>query len=560
MDLATIDGEVVPPGLSRRARGRRRALRPRPGIRPNEIGSPFADQLPRLLHRRRPPEPPPLRLQDRDLARLDAAGRRRGRRRRRPPPPRRSRAPPPVAGTPGAAAGGRRPRRPPHRPRPRGLRRPRAAAADAAAGPDAAPPRLRARRRPPRRAGRPARAGPVPTAPAASGTSPPRRLGAGGREGRARRSQGGRQHGRRGRQVPRRRRRRPGQPVVRELRDLVARAVRPQDARRHRLGRGPDLGARRRGRHRTTSSSSAPPTPAPATSSPTTGAAQDDFGSDGHIGFLASEVEGGKFTALEGNDSDAVTTVPRHLGGANVRFIRINGDAPAPARADAPAPTPSGAPAGGVQASARRSSSPADVGTTYPGDDAPKEQIAAWMARKAHKRGPARASSRSWPRSSSRTCTNLNYGDADSVGFFQMRTSIWNEGEYAGYADNPELQLKWFLDHAVALKRAAARARRPTSARREQVGRVDRRRRASGRAVPLPLPGAARGGPRAARQARRRHAAGGAAPIRARRRRRRRRADAAAAGAAALAIAKKYLGTPYQWGGETPETASTARA
>ena len=37
---------------------------------------------------------------------------------------------------------------------------------------------------------------------------------------------------------------------------------------------------------------------------------QDDFGSDGHIGFLASNVEGGKFTALEGNYQDAVLPRP----------------------------------------------------------------------------------------------------------------------------------------------------------------------------------------------------------------------------------------------------------
>ena len=37
---------------------------------------------------------------------------------------------------------------------------------------------------------------------------------------------------------------------------------------------------------------------------------QEDFGSDGHIGFLKSEVKGGKFTALEGNNQDAVMTVP----------------------------------------------------------------------------------------------------------------------------------------------------------------------------------------------------------------------------------------------------------
>jgi hypothetical protein len=49
---------------------------------------------------------------------------------------------------------------------------------------------------------------------------------------------------------------------------------------------------------------------------------------------------------------------------------------------------------------------------------------------------------------------NLNFGDADSVGFFQMRLSIWDQGEYAGYPGNPELQIKWFIDHAAAHKRA----------------------------------------------------------------------------------------------------------
>ena len=38
---------------------------------------------------------------------------------------------------------------------------------------------------------------------------------------------------------------------------------------------------------------------------------QDDFGSDGHIGFLASNVKGGKFTALEGNNQDAVDEASR---------------------------------------------------------------------------------------------------------------------------------------------------------------------------------------------------------------------------------------------------------
>jgi hypothetical protein len=48
---------------------------------------------------------------------------------------------------------------------------------------------------------------------------------------------------------------------------------------------------------------------------------------------------------------------------------------------------------------------------------------------------------------------NVDHGDRDSLGFFQMRTSIWDRGEYRGYATDPELQLEWFIDRAVALKR-----------------------------------------------------------------------------------------------------------
>jgi hypothetical protein len=48
---------------------------------------------------------------------------------------------------------------------------------------------------------------------------------------------------------------------------------------------------------------------------------------------------------------------------------------------------------------------------------------------------------------------NLNFGHADSVGFFQMRVGIWNQGEYAGYPERPELQAKWFIDTALAVKK-----------------------------------------------------------------------------------------------------------
>ena len=49
-----------------------------------------------------------------------------------------------------------------------------------------------------------------------------------------------------------------------------------------------------------------------------------DFGADGHIGFLESSVEGGRFTTVEGNSQDAVTRMERSLGGGgDVVFIRM---------------------------------------------------------------------------------------------------------------------------------------------------------------------------------------------------------------------------------------------
>ena len=88
---------------------------------------------------------------------------------------------------------------------------------------------------------------------------------------------------------------------------------------------------------------------------------QDDFGSDGHIGFLDSEVKGGQFTALEGNNQDRVMNVPRHLDGANVKFIRVGGDAPP---APAPGAPPEAVGAGQVaDAAPRRPAPPARTPT-----------------------------------------------------------------------------------------------------------------------------------------------------------------------------------------------------
>jgi hypothetical protein len=96
-------------------------------------------------------------------------------------------------------------------------------------------------------------------------------------------------------------------------------------------------------------------------------------------------------------------------------------------------------------ASSARAVCPAPV--PYPGDDAAKESLAQWMGAGAVARGlpPELPVMAALVESGLR---NLPYGDADSVGFFQMRTRFWNQGEYAGYPDRPDLQLEWFVDHA----------------------------------------------------------------------------------------------------------------
>ena len=123
-----------------------------------------------------------------------------------------------------------------------------------------------------------------------------------------------------------------------------------------------------------------------------------------------------------------------------------------PKPAEQPAPIP-GAP---VDLAAVAAAAP----DAYPGDNAPKEQIAAWMAGQAEKRGlpPELPLMASLVESGMK---NLNFGDADSVGFFQMRVGIWNQGEYAGYPDKPELQVKWFLDTAEQVKKQRVAAGKP---------------------------------------------------------------------------------------------------
>ncbi|MDA0174892.1 C40 family peptidase, partial [Solirubrobacter taibaiensis] len=124
--------------------------------------------------------------------------------------------------------------------------------------------------------------------------------------------------------------------------------------------------------------------------------------------------------------------------------------------AGAPAAAAPAAPAAAVDVSAAVAGAP----TAYPGDNAPKEQLAAWMAAQAKERGlPPQLPIMAGLVESG--LKNLNFGDADSVGFFQMRVGIWNQGAYAGYPDKPELQMKWFLDQAEAVKKQRLVAGKP---------------------------------------------------------------------------------------------------
>ena len=141
-----------------------------------------------------------------------------------------------------------------------------------------------------------------------------------------------------------------------------------------------------------------------------------------------------------------------------------------------------------------------NAATDYPGDNASQAELAKWLAKQAEKAGlpPELPVMASLVESGVK---NLNFGDADSVGFFQMRVGIWNQGDYAGYPEKPELQAKWFIDQALAVKRKAIAARRRRLRQGPgEVRRVDRRRRAPRRAVPRPLPAAARRGAQAAQR------------------------------------------------------------
>ena len=88
---------------------------------------------------------------------------------------------------------------------------------------------------------------------------------------------------------------------------------------------------------------------------------------------------------------------------------------------------------------------------TPPDDHAPRQVIAAWLASRAIAAGlPGEL-----PVIAALVESGLRNlpSDGTSAGYFRIREAIWNTGPYAGFPDTPELQAKWFIDQALAVKR-----------------------------------------------------------------------------------------------------------
>jgi hypothetical protein len=86
----------------------------------------------------------------------------------------------------------------------------------------------------------------------------------------------------------------------------------------------------------------------------------------------------------------------------------------------------------------------------YPGDDADKASIARWMGRGAALRDLPQALPVMAGLAES-GLRNLNTRGNRFAGFFGMHLSL-DKGPYRGFPRNPELQLRWFADTAVAVR------------------------------------------------------------------------------------------------------------
>jgi hypothetical protein len=93
----------------------------------------------------------------------------------------------------------------------------------------------------------------------------------------------------------------------------------------------------------------------------------------------------------------------------------------------------------------------AEAARSYPGDSAPKVAIAKWMGRWAASGGlPPELPVMAALVESSLT-NHQTFTDHDSLGYFQMRVSIWMK-RYPDFPVHPERQMKWFIDKALAVK------------------------------------------------------------------------------------------------------------
>jgi cell wall-associated NlpC family hydrolase len=171
----------------------------------------------------------------------------------------------------------------------------------------------------------------------------------------------------------------------------------------------------------------------------------------------------------------------------------------------------------------------------YPGNDASPRQIAAWMGAHAARVGlpPELPVMAALTESGLR---NVAYGDRDSVGFFQMRQGIWDQGPYAGYLHRPGRQIKWFIEHALAARAADPAVAQSPDTWGEWIANVEHPAAQYRFRYQLQL-GTAQELLRGVDFARLQHAG-----------------QPGRVGEAALRVALRYLGTPYQWGGSNPST------
>jgi hypothetical protein len=86
----------------------------------------------------------------------------------------------------------------------------------------------------------------------------------------------------------------------------------------------------------------------------------------------------------------------------------------------------------------------------YPGDDASPREKALWMGRAARASGiPPELPVMAAISESGLTNGRLGRG---SYGYFGLRRDIWNHGAYKGFFERPALQLRWFINQAIAVR------------------------------------------------------------------------------------------------------------